>query len=144
MPAVAEKKILNDQLSILAASKDTVFYNTLRKLLPNALGTRFKGSMAKGSPFSLKVTWNPTNVVIPNPNRTELQVIVFIKDEVSHDVLQAAAIDYTIQIVLAVEQELNENGVALYPNPSDRQITIKPASKQQGNHRQLYATILAK
>ena len=127
--AVVEKEILDDQLGIIADSRDTIFYNTLRKMLPNAAGTRFVGSMTKGSQISLSETWNPSNVVIPNPNPTVLQVIVFIQDEVSQEVLQAASINYTNNIVLAIEKELSDNGVALYPNPADRQITFKLAAK---------------
>ena len=58
-----------------------------------------------------------------------LQVIVFVQDEVSQEILQAASINFTEDIVLAIEQELSDKGVALYPNPADRQITIKLGEK---------------
>jgi hypothetical protein len=123
--AVVEKEILPDQIGIsgFPESGESIFYNTLRKLLPNAAGTRFIGSKVQGSQISVNETWDPTNVVDPD-GTANLQVIVFIQDEVSKEILQATSISFTEDIVLAVEQELNDKGVALYPNPADRKLTI--------------------
>jgi hypothetical protein len=128
--AVVEKEILPGQIGIsgLPVSGEDIFYNTLRKLLPNAAGTRFIGSKPQGNQISLNETWDPTNVVDPD-GTANLQVIVFIQDEISQEVLQAASINFTEDIVLAIEQELSDKGVALYPNPADRQITIKLGEK---------------
>ena len=128
--AVVEKKIRPSQfgLNVVESGEDTL-YNTVLKLLPNAGGTRLTTSLLKDDKISLSEIWNPTNIA-PNPiDSTRLEVIVFVQDEYSKEILQAERIDFTNDVVLALDEDLTNNGIALYPNPADRQITIKLANK---------------
>jgi len=133
--AIVEKEIIDSDIDGIIETGETVFYNTVRTMLPNAAGTRFLNSLSKGESVSVEALWNPTNVLLPNSNITELQVIVFVQNEVTGEILQAASVNYSDDIVLALDEELNNKGVALYPNPADRQITIKLATRSTREER---------
>jgi Bacterial Ig-like domain/Secretion system C-terminal sorting domain len=127
--AVVEKVTNASDLDISGEpiSGESVFYNTLKKMLPSAAGTRYIGGMAQTDSISISESWNPTNIVNLTPS--DLRIVVFIQNEVTKEVLQAAWIDYSSDIVLAIEKDLVNNGIALYPNPANRYINIKLASK---------------
>ena len=95
----------------------------VRKMLPNATGTILPLPMADGTTTeNITVSWRVSNAV----DRSDLAVIAFIQDEVTHEVYQSA-IETSIAdpgIVTAIEETLL-SGLSVYPNPADHGFTIQ-------------------
>ncbi len=128
--AVVEKLITASELGVSPASGEVEFYTTVRDLLPDAGGTRV-ASLLQGEDTTVSVSWQPTNIVSPldNLDPSTIEVVVFVQDEITKEVHQATRIDVDYDLVLGIKDELEENGIALYPNPADQYLNIKLAAR---------------
>jgi len=135
--AVVEKSINAVQLGSNAniGTGETDFQYVLKAMLPDAGGTKYNNLLALGDSVVIDQSWNPTNVIsVGNKN---LRVIVFVQDEKTREVYQAAYVDPGFDPVLGIEEELKTNGLAVYPNPVDRMLTIQLAEKAHVESRGL-------
>jgi len=129
---VVEKSLTDGDLGVTANSGETVFYNTMRKMLPNAAGTKFTGGLADGNSISVEQIWEPLDITdIANQTiaGSKYEVVVFIQDEVTKEVHQAARANINFDLVLGIQNELQSDGIALYPNPADKNVTLIFANK---------------
>ena len=125
------------ELAEEAPSGETEFYSVLRKLLPDAGGTKFTNPVEQGQTITINQSWNPTNLV--NYERGAISVIVFIQDEETREVYQAARVGTSFDPVLGVFTSDLAEGITLYPNPADNRLTIElPARAQNSMGMSIY------
>ena len=132
---VLEKELTTTDIGITSAnSGETMFYNTVRKMLPNASGEKFKGGLGLGQSIQVEHDWSPTNILNMSGTDQNVLVVVFVQDEMTKEVHQAAYKTVTYDLILGLEEQLKADGIALYPNPADQQLTLKLANKSSVEH----------
>ena len=112
---VLEKSITNN---------DGIKYqDVMKKMLPDAAGTTYIQNWQKGDSEALNLIWNMQNVYDPE----KLIAVMFIQDEGTHEVYQAASSDTTSESTDILEKPGAENngGFILYPNPAREKITVE-------------------
>jgi len=97
----------------------------LRKMLPNASGTVLAMPLTTGVPVTLPtLTWQVDNTHVDPAN---LSVVVFVQNEDTKEVLQAAMLEHPSNlptaIVTGTEPSFSQQ-TSLYPNPADHQLII--------------------
>jgi len=97
----------------------------LRKMLPNASGTVLALPLATGVPITLPtLIWQVDNTHVDPAN---LSVVVFVQNEDTKEVLQAAMLEHPADlptaIVTGTEPSFSQQ-TSLYPNPADHQLVI--------------------
>ncbi|HAS39481.1 MAG TPA: hypothetical protein DCS93_03340 [Microscillaceae bacterium] len=116
-------------------SDGKVFYNVVRKMLPDAAGTYKETNWALGDTEKLNFSWN-----IGNLNPETFRVVVFVEDYQTKEVHQAAVTsvisnrtneNQSEHPVTAVSEDLLKSGAKLFPNPTLHKINI-----QLGTHYQ--------
>ncbi|MEN8251818.1 MAG: T9SS type A sorting domain-containing protein, partial [Bacteroidota bacterium] len=137
---VVEDSLTSQDLGITSGSLETNFYSTVRKMLPNAAGTKFLGGLAKDASITLdELKWIPADLLdIDNIVEGNISVVVFVQDEKTREVHQSEVVNLgdilDLDLVLGIKDELKADGIALYPNPADNRITIKLANKSSVEH----------
>ena len=101
-----------------------IYKNVLRKLLPNAAGTRFKRKWVSNIADSLTLTtaiYRDINV----KNPANLAVIAFIQSDASKQVYQAAydTIPFIPNVLTGTEPDIIEDFL-IYPNPANQIVNI--------------------
>ncbi len=97
----------------------------LRKMLPNASGSVLPLPLTTGVPITLPtLTWQVDNTHVDPAN---LAVVVFVQNENTKEVLQAAMLEHPADlptaIVTGTEPSFSQQ-TSLYPNPADHQLVI--------------------
>lgn len=85
--AVVEREIIF--ASPPGSTNESEFFNVMKKMLPGASGLEMESAYAVGETFSTTQSWTYANVY----NANQLAVIVFIQDDNTKEVLQAAMAD---------------------------------------------------
>jgi hypothetical protein len=120
--AVVEQQVTLAQLGVSSVpTGETQFYNVVKKMLPDATGTKFTTALPKGQAVvGGTFKWVPKYLY-----STDLTVVVFLQDEVSKEIYQAEFFPMTApsQVIAGIEP-LAEN-IKLYPNPADQELTIE-------------------
>jgi PKD repeat protein len=100
-----------------------VYKNVLRKMLPNAAGTRFTKIWLPGETQSINQSWQVVNV----QDAAQLAVIVFIQNDRTKEIYQATIKQPTIlpAVITGIEaQGAETRSFVLYPNPASQQATL--------------------
>lgn len=130
--AILEKNIPIGQLSPAQSAFITTgeadFEFVMKKMLPNALGTRFDqvapaGQIRNFGPFN----WYPEKARMYGPN-DDIAVIVFLQNEDTREILQSEIMEDIADppLVTGINRDINSiEHVAIYPNPADDEITVE-------------------
>jgi hypothetical protein len=103
---------------------ETMIYNTVKVMLPSALGTRFSKALPKDSAINIgPFEWVPSNLR-DRVDNDSIYVAVFLQDEVSKEVYQAEITKVKVPSVVTGVEPTAEN-IKLYPNPADQELTIE-------------------
>jgi hypothetical protein len=101
-----------------------VFRNVVKKMLPDAGGTRYLKSWTSGETATVSVGWTIQNV----DSTDNLRVAVFVQDENSREIYQVETTDQPTPIipvgidpVLGDEQPLR---FIVYPNPAAERFSV--------------------
>jgi PKD repeat protein len=115
---VIEKEIYGSIFSGLAGN---TFKNVVKRFLPDAAGTRVNTSWNIGTQVVFNQSWKPEKVY----DASKLAVVVFIQDDNTKEVHQAAYAEPTVfPSITALDAELSRN-VGVYPNPAENQFFIQ-------------------
>lgn len=113
-------------------SEETEFF-VMRKMLPNAAGTKFNEVLPATQSRDFNVSW-----AIPPQIDDDLAVIVFVQNELTKEILQASIIENP-QIpeagdrITSIEEDYNKD-LLIYPNPSSGRVNmILPNSHTDGD-----------
>ncbi|MFC5536489.1 PKD domain-containing protein [Rhodocytophaga aerolata] len=115
--AVVEKQLTN------LYDGAPVFHNVLRKMLPNAAGTKFTRTWQPGDTHSMEVSWQPVNI----KDASQLAVVVFIQNDRTKEIYQAIFKQPSVipTIITGMEPAMAEtNTFTLYPNPATQKTSI--------------------
>jgi|GEM_PF-3800009 len=143
--AMIEKSILRDDLPafqknlIQGGTNEPAFDFVLKKMLPNALGTKLGAPLAKNQKRTFdNFEYYPDPVKLYN-NKNDLAVIVFLQDEITKVVYQTFITTTTINdpaTVTGIEDPaLSLEDVALFPNPADNEFTVQLPSASKTETR---------
>jgi PKD repeat protein len=111
------------------------FKNVVRKLLPNAAGTRIDDpAWAQGASKSVKDTLIPNTILGPllQSQSDGFAIAVFIQDERSKEVYQAIIEDIPADRITSLVtgiDELHNRNVTIYPNPASRVVYVRFSQK---------------
>lgn len=112
---------------IVGGNDQKAFYYTHRKFLPDAAGTTYNKSWAKGETVNLTQTWTYTGTDRPF-NPSQIGVVGFIQNIQTKEVYQ---VGYKVPGLAAnVTEILGENygstleNLSLYPNPANDELTL--------------------
>jgi hypothetical protein len=109
-----------------------VFHNVLKKLLPNAAGTRFTRVWQPGDSQTIEQSWQAVNVKDPS----QLAVVAFIQNQRTKEIYQAVIRQPSTPpaVITSQENTLSEAGnFNVYPNPASSQAHIvfgQPVSQE--------------
>ncbi len=118
---ILENEILLADLNTTSVpSGETEFNQVVRKMLPSASGKKQETELLQGDSIIIENTWSPNKEF----NQNDFTVIVFVQDEVTREIYQTEIITPTVDAVLALDKELEDNGFAAYPNPAHSHITL--------------------
>ncbi|MFN3316916.1 MAG: T9SS type A sorting domain-containing protein [Raineya sp.] len=97
------------------------FRNVVKRMLPDAAGTRINQVWQQGSRVVVNQSWNPVNVY----DRDKLAVVVFLQNEQNKSVYQAFLSNVSTRPlgVTSLPTELLQSFV-LYPNPTRDKIIV--------------------
>lgn len=142
--AVVEKSIsmsaLSQNMQTLIRTGENNFDYVLKKMIPNAAGTRFNQMLAntqtRAFPSATETfTWSD-NVSFYAPGN--LALIVFLQDEETREIYQTEIRNLSDPSVVTGIEDIN-HAFKVYPNPADRQMTIElPELAIQRTPMQLY------
>lgn len=106
---------------------DTSFDYVVKAMMPNALGTKFQTELLTGNsrefgPFE----WAPDLSKLYGDN-DDLAIVVFLQNEVTHEVYQAAISTPLTDpsVVTGTEDPDYAGKVSLYPNPANTEVHIQ-------------------
>ena len=118
----------NRYLVQLAIIENVNGQNILRKLLPNASGTPLL-ALAANSNQVISYTWESSAPINP----ANLSAVCFVQDQTTKDVLQAAVAALPATPLVTGIESLSLDGVRIYPNPADQELTIELSSPAHQN-----------
>ncbi len=97
------------------------FRNVVKRMLPDAAGTRVSQVWQQGSRVVVNQSWNPINVY----DKDKLGVVVFLQNEANKSVYQAFLSNVTTRPsgVTSLPTDLLQNFV-LYPNPTRDKVIV--------------------
>jgi len=105
---------------------NTIAYNVVKKMLPDATGTRVTGEWAAGTIKSFTQTWQANNIY----DFDQMAVVVFIQGVYDGQIHQSAIVSpptnrrYSTQTITALESPEADNMLILYPNPANDILNI--------------------
>jgi len=103
-------------MGVTGENGETEFYSVVKTMLPDAGGTTFYQSWAKGENQYVNHSWNMENIY----DLTELRIVTFIQDESTKAVYQAAI--HTVEVQTGTEDPFNPQqtgaGYIIYPDPA--------------------------
>jgi hypothetical protein len=114
-----EEEILN--------GSGTVYYNVLRKLMPDAAGTLYTQDWNTGGSATFDLTW-PIDVKISDA--TKLAVITFIQNRATREIYQTIITqlgDKMPPLIVGLEEDIKSrlNQANIYPNPVDQYLNVE-------------------
>ncbi len=117
--SVIIEKELNDINSVYGPE---TFYNVVRDFIPNTSGTYIYKTWNPGSEENINYTWNYSNVT----DKEQLRVIVFLQDESTKEIFQAAIdkTDFLSPVQEHPHDNLRQNFICS-PNPADNHAILK-------------------
>jgi methionine-rich copper-binding protein CopC len=97
------------------------FKNVVKRMLPDAAGTRVNQVWQQGTRVVVNQSWNPTNVY----DKSKLGVVVFLQNEINKQVYQSFYSDVTTRPsgVTSLPNNLVQS-FTLYPNPTKDKIVV--------------------
>jgi len=118
--AVVEREIVGSVFTNVNLGSLT-FRNVVKRMLPDAAGTRINQVWQQGSRVVVNQSWNPVKVY----DNTKLAVVVFLQNEANKSVYQAALVPVTTAPtgITSLPTELLQSFV-LYPNPTRDKIVV--------------------
>jgi hypothetical protein len=118
--AVVEKEIPGSAFSGVNLGSLT-FRNVVKRMLPDAAGTRVSQVWQQGTRVVVNQSWNPVNVY----DKDKLGVVVFVQNEGNKSVYQAYYGDVTTRPsgVTSLPTNLVQSFI-LYPNPTKDKIAV--------------------
>jgi len=109
---VIEKQIADPEYT--GTNGSTSFYNVARVMVPDAAGTVFNQSWTKGQVESIHLTCEETFFPMV---KDSLTLVVYLQDEVTGEILQAATIpEYSSVSTFDLQEPTSR--VLVYPNPA--------------------------
>ena len=115
---VMETQIVDPEYT--GTNGNTRFYNVARKMLPDAAGTLFNQSWAKGQVESIHLTWEDPYFPI---YMDSICIVAWMQDERTGEILQAATLpEYSTVSAPEVPESLTR--IWLYPNPAREEVNI--------------------
>jgi len=118
--AVVEKAINGNDVGL----PGNTFHNVVKKLLPDASGTRVNITWLKsqGTYTTVNQSHNPVGFY----NKNQMAVVVFVQDETTKEVYQTAYAEPTVipSGITAIGEELNDQ-IQLYPNPTKDKVFLQ-------------------
>ena len=127
--AILEKVISPAPSNGKVTTGETTFNYVLKKMLPNAAGTKFTNPILATVPVSAGTfKWIPENL-----HSNTLTVVVFLQNEDTKEVYQAFIYDDVAAPTPVTEiQPITADRIRVYPNPSDQEFTVElPVPAQQ-------------
>lgn len=116
--AIVEKEVVLSDSNI-------VYENVLRKLLPSASGEYIESEWNVGDNRLYTFTYEIDDYVTNSEN---INVVTFIQDEVSHEILQVQTTDTTSVVTALAIDELFSNSskldMIIYPNPASSNVHV--------------------
>ncbi len=111
-------------------SQEYTFRNRLVEILPSSVGEVIVGEIeAEQEIFNQTLEWEVRNLLGAANTEIELTVLVFVQDEISKGVYQAASAQVTVTLPETVTGILpgviSADTYSVYPNPGDQQFTIR-------------------
>ena len=103
------------------------FKNVVKKMIPNAAGSRIDKTWLAGTQDVLNLNWNPIKVY----NGNKLVVVVFVQDDITKEIYQAAYFNVTtnptgINPATALDPQTQANSLdnefVVYPNPAQNEV----------------------
>jgi len=132
--AILEKAITTLPTNGKITTGETSFGYVLKKMLPNAAGTKFTNPIKAGVPVSAgSFKWIPDKAILHN---SPLTMVVFLQNEDTKEVYQAFIQDDIPPppVVTGIEPITADN-IKVYPNPADQEFTIELPSPAQQSMR---------
>jgi len=126
-----EKAITSIPSNGKVTTGETSFGYVLKKMLPNAAGTKFMNPIKAGVPVQVPVgsfKWIPENL-----HSNTLTVVVFLQNEDTKEVYQAFIQDVPAPAPVTEIIPISADNIKVYPNPSDQEFTIELPSPAQQN-----------
>jgi hypothetical protein len=107
--------------TVTSPNGETIFYNTLRKMLPDGGGTKLPKVWNKGQVYdSPDFSWKITNVY----DADDIEIIAFIQNNNTRKIYQATASGIN-DISVGVESIYGDNAAfSLFPNPAAERLGI--------------------
>lgn len=118
----------------VTTSTGAVYYNAVRKMLPDAAGTFRAQPWAVGDSFVLNKTWDYGANAALTPQR--FRVVVFVADYQTNEIYQAAVSNVQVKrqreaasetgnkVATSVANNLPDNDLLVYPNPAATQLNV--------------------
>jgi PKD repeat protein len=133
--AVVHIVVVEDTVSIddlgnrdaLVTNGENKWEYLMKKMLPNAAGTKFTSAILNGETVTVNASWRLANIY--NMTNPGLSVVVFAQSEDANtlgerEVYQASITPVAGNLVTSMEDKLSKDGISVYPNPADRSFTI--------------------
>jgi len=103
----------------------TDYEYVMKKMLPDAAGTKVDGPFMKGNEITVTVSWEKPQAYDFN----ELAVIAFAQNELtgnesSRHVYQSGLLDVSVNVTTGVESVVFSDKLLLYPNPTSEQLNL--------------------
>lgn len=113
--AIVENPITQDEVSSVP---EEGFQYIIQKFLPNPSGISV--GLEQNVSTTVSTVWNDPFAYNPE----NLSVIVFVQKPDSKEILQSAKMPFELNSITGIEDQLVENGIAVYPNPADDQLIV--------------------
>ncbi|MBP9186588.1 MAG: T9SS type A sorting domain-containing protein [Bacteroidia bacterium] len=123
----------------LKSNGEREFYHVMKKMLPNQNGTTLTGGLTAGTEKSYTLSFefpgnyrlaangqNPINLATEHSVEgfDDLEVVVFVQNNTTKNVLQAANAERTAYYALGLAENANTINAAVYPNPASTSFAI--------------------
>ncbi|MEQ8302207.1 MAG: T9SS type A sorting domain-containing protein [Cyclobacteriaceae bacterium] len=128
--AILEKNVSSTSLGqreSLIQTGETEFEYVLKRMLPNALGTRFNEVAPAGQVRDFATfNWYPEKLKLYSPEN-DIVVIAFLQNEDTKEILQSEIIEDVNDppLVTGLDFESIADRIAIFPNPADGEVTVQ-------------------
>lgn len=111
--------------SVTGTNGENRFTYVMKKMLPNATGTRYEMPLPVGFSDVINVSWSPKAY-----NIDSLSIVAFAQNEDTKEIYQASFLKTPqylppINIITATEDPQYAEKINLYPNPANREVNIE-------------------
>lgn len=134
--ALVERSVAKSSLSSVnqgfVLTGETQFDYVLKKLIPNASGTRFGTLLAQNGTrvFSNDLTWTKSFPLYGTPD--DMSLVIFLQNENTKEIYQSEIIPINDPAIVTGVEDMNV-AFKVFPNPADQEMTIElPANITEG------------